>query len=268
MYIKDYIDKIKTVNFEDVKDLKLEDLIYKFHAKKCEKLYILKENKPLFVLEPKKIVDIFLNHQSKKSLEEFLYNKEFLECFDSKMNIIDAYYQMRKKNLEYIPVCENGVVIGEINFSVLSLKISYIVIKDELTGVFNRKYFDVIIEEYNDFNKPMGLIFIEVENLPIYEGLYGIDTVHKILRGYADILRISLRDIDFIFRLDNQFRVITFNNLEITTKIVERIKKRLNSFTIEDIHIPYKLSFSHIPELENNIISAIEECERKLIERN
>jgi len=268
MQIKDYIDKIKTVDFEEIKNLKVEDLIYKFHAKKCEKLYLLKENKPVFVLEPKKIVDIFLHHQNEKTLEEFLSDKSFLKCFDSEMNIIDAYYQMRKENLEYIPVCENGTVIGEINFNILSLKISYIVIKDELTGVFNRKYFDVIIEEYNDFNKPMGLIFIEIQNLPIYEGLYGIETVHKIFKSYAEILKNSLRDIDFIFRLDNQFRIIIFNNLEITIKIVERIKDKLNNFTIEGIHIPYKLSFSHIPELENNIISAIEECERKLIERD
>jgi len=268
MQIKEYIDNVTTIDYDEISNLKMEDLIYKFHAKKCNKLYVIKNNKPIYVLDPKNIVEIFIKNNNKILVKNFLSDKEYLKCFDSEMNIIDAYYQMRKKRIEFIPVCENGKIIGEINFDILSLKISYIVIKDELTGVFNKKYFDVIIEEYNDFKKPMGIIFIELQNLPVYEGLYGIEIVNEIFKTYAYTLDNLLRNIDFTFRIDNQFRVITFNNLENTIKIIERIKKHLNEVIIKDIHIPYKISYSHIPELENNIISAIEECERKLIERN
>jgi len=267
MKIKNYVDNVQTIDFEEIKNLKIEDLIYKFHKEKYKKLYVLKENKPNFVLDYKKIVELFINNQIKKPVE-ILLNKDYLKCFDAEMNIIDTYYQMRKENLEFVPVCENGKIIGEIDFNILSLKIFYIVVKDELTGVFNKTYFDVIIEEYNDFKKPIGIIFIEIQNLPIYEGLYGVEITDEILKDYAKILSNTLRDIDLIFRVDNQFRIVIFNTLEVTIKIIERIKNKLDNLKIKDIHIAYKISFSHIPEMYNDIISAIEDCERQLIERD
>ena len=266
MIVAEYIDKVDIIDFDEIKDLIVEDLIYLFHAKKYKRLYILKNSIPIFILDPLKIVDLFLNKNYKKKVKEIISDNNYIRCFEYDKHLIDAYYEMRRDKLEYMPVCKDGKLIGEINFSILSLKISYIVIKDELTGVFNKKYFDVILEEYNDFNKPMGLIFVEIKDLMIYEGLYGEEIVYKTFKKYAEILKSSLRDIDFIFRIDNQFRIITFNDLEITIKIVERIKNRLNEVEVNGIHIPYKISFSHIPEMSHDIISAVEECERKLIE--
>ena len=265
MYLKDYVDTVFTMNLEETKDMSIEDVILHFHAKNINRLYIIKENKAIFVITPKEIVDFFVNHNIKQNAYEFFKDKEPLECYESSKHIIDTYYEMRQKNLEFMPVCEEGNFIGEVDFNVLSLKISYIVIKDELTGVYNKKYFDVIIEEYSDFDKPLGIIFIELEDLSIYEGLYGVNFYNEVIKNFANTISRSIRKIDFVFRWDNQFRIIIFNTLEVTAKVFERIQGRLKELTTDDIHLPFKMCFSHIPEMQDDILLALESCEERLI---
>jgi len=266
--IKDYLDKIESLELDEIKNKTLTDVIVKFHARHINRLYILKNKKPIFVLTPKEIVEIFLKNLQNTNAYEFFKDKDYLKCFYTNINIIDAYYQMRKDNLSFIPVCENDEIIGELDFNTFSLKITYFVIKDELTGVYNKKYFDVLIEEYNDIDKPMGLLFIEIKDLPIYEGLYGIDMIQSIIKSFAKVIVNSVRSIDFVFRWDNQFRVIIFNDLEITAKVFERINERLNNLEINGINIPFKICMTHVEEYNNDILLAIEEGERKLIERD
>jgi len=263
--IKDYVDKIEAVELEELKNKTLTDVIAKFHVKNINRFYILKNKKPIFVLTPKKIVEIFLKNLQNQNAYNFFKDNEYLKCFDINIHIIDAYYEMRKENMDFVPVCENDGIIGELDFNTFSLKITYFVIKDELTGVYNKKYFDVLIEEYNEFNKPVGLIFIEIKDLPIYEGLYGVDMVYKIIRLFAKTITNSVRNIDFVFRWDNQFRVIVFNNLEVTAKVLERIKHKLNNLEVDGIKIPFKICMTHTEEYNNDILMAVEEGERKLI---
>jgi len=89
-----------------------------------------------------------------------------------------------------------------------------------------------------------------------------------ILKNYAKILKNSIRDIDFIFRWDNQFRIMIFNSLEITVKIFERIKIKLENLIINELKIPFNICMTHIPEIHNDILLGIEECEEKLIKRD
>ena len=266
--LESYVSEVEKLDIEEVKNDKLSDVIAKFHAKHLVRLYILKDNKPIFVFTPQEIVEIFFNNLVEENAYEFLKDKQILDCYDSSMHIIDAYYQMRRDNLPFMPVCKDGEFIGEIDFNVLSLKIAYVVVKDELSGVYNRKYFDVIVEEYKDFNKPLGIIFIEIKDLPIFEGLYGVDMDQKIIKSFADTIKRSVRKIDFVFRWDNQLRVIIFHNLEVTAKVFERIKDRLNNLEVEGIKIPFNMCMSHVPEITNDIYLAIEECEEDLVKRD
>jgi len=268
MFLREYVDPVFTIELERTKQLTLENIILQFHSSNLKRIYIINENKPIFVITSKEIIDFFINNTVKQNAYDFLKDKNFIECFKGNKNIIDTYYDMRKANLDFMPVCEEGRLIGEVDFSVLSLKISYIVIKDELTGVYNKKYFDVIINEYMDFDKPMGIIFIELKDLAIYEGLYGVDFARRIIKKIAREIQKNVRKIDFIFRWDNQFRIIIFNNMEISAKVFSRIKAKLRDLKVDGIHVPYKMAFSHIPELEDDIILALQSCEEELIKRN
>jgi diguanylate cyclase (GGDEF)-like protein len=214
--------------------------------------------------------DIFMKNLLAVMISEYIKNNpKELKMLSVNTNILDAYYFMRSNKLKHIPIIdEKEALIGEISFKALSLKIADIVIKDQLTGLYNKKYFDVILEEYNEFNKPLGLIFIEFSNLNILEGLYGLNIVEKLIKIYAEIVKACVRDIDFVFRIGKQFRILTFNDLEVTDKIVKRIMNKLDNVEFEGVKATYNIAFSHVSELEENVLSAIESCEKKLIERN
>jgi hypothetical protein len=51
-------------------------------------------------------------------------------------------------------------------------------------------------------------------------------------------------------------------------KIKKRIENKLNQTLIDDIKVPFIIVATHIPEIDSNIILAVEELERKLIKRD
>jgi len=270
MVINDYIEKAPFKELKELENKTISDLIILMKQYECLSFYITNNKFPIYIFTFFDILDFFIKNRLNENIYDYINkNKKELKTISINFNILDAYYYMRNNNLKYAPVInENNELIGELTFKTISLKIADIVIKDPLTGFYNKKYFDVLAEEYNEFNKPLGLIFIEFTNLDILESFYGSNIVKKLIKLYADALKNSLRDIDFTFRLNNQFRILTFNNLEITNKIFQRIKNRLENIEYQEIKANFEISFSHIPEIDNNILLAIKNCEKKLIKRN
>jgi len=267
--LKNYVDPIFTKEFHEIKNKTLEDVIAYFQAKKCPRLYVVERNRPLYVFTPAEIVDIFMQNKKDQKIEDYIKeNKKDIFTLKSDLHIIDAYNDMRKKRVEFAPVEENGEIIGEVSFDTLGLKIGLIAVKDPVTDVYNQKYFQVMLDEYNELEKPIGIIMIKLENISLLESLYGHDFKVKALKKFAEVIKKSVRDVDFIFRVDDKFIILTFTDFEILLKIVSRIKEALKDVEVDDFKIPYKIAYSHVPEMENNILIALDNCERKLIERD
>jgi diguanylate cyclase (GGDEF)-like protein len=261
MDIRKYIDPVFIVNYNEVNDKNLNELIYHMLEKNYERMYLIKDNKPYGVISPIELLKFcVMNEKIDNLISTDLY------ILEASTNIIDAYNKMRRDRVRFAVVVDNGKIIGEIDFKTLSLKISYLVIKDSLTYVFNERFFSIVIEEYTHIDKPIGVIMIKIENLSIYDSLYGSEFVTNTYKKFAETIQHSRRDIDFVFRDDNIFKVLTFNNLEITVKIVERIKHNLENIEIEGIKVPFKIVFSHVPEIKSSILLAIEDCEKQLVE--
>jgi len=261
MDIRKYTDEVYLKDYNEVSDKNLYEIIYELLKKDYERIYLIKDKKPYGVIAPIQLLKFCV-------LEEKLDNliSTDLYILDASTNIIDAYNKMRRDRVRYALVVDGDEIIGELDFKTLSLKISYIVIKDSITYVFNERFFGVVVEQYTYIDKPIGVIMIKLENISIYESLYGVEFVNQIYKTFAKTIQKSRRDIDFVFREDNIFKVLTFNNLEITTKIVERIKHNLETVEINGVKVPFKIVYSHVPELKSNILLAIEACERELID--
>jgi diguanylate cyclase (GGDEF)-like protein len=266
MTIEKYIEPVFFKEKNDIANITIKELIGYLHKYKIDSIYLTENKFPVYLFESIDFIDAFLNNELEDKIQSYI-EKHKKEIFTLKYNtnIVDAYNYMRSKNLKRSAVVKDNKLIGEVTFKIISSKIADIVIKDPLTGVFNEKYFEILTEEYKDFDKPIGIIYINFKNIGIIEGLYGEDKVFKILKALARLIKSSVRDIDFVFRNNNLFKLLTFSNLEVTKKIVERIKSRLDSFEIDGLKMAYSLAFSHIPELQNNILLAIDEIENKLI---
>jgi diguanylate cyclase (GGDEF)-like protein len=270
MTLKNYLEKVCYKELDELKDKTLSDLIAYMYKCDSSTFYVVKNEKPIYIFTSTDMLEIFMKDKLNTLIEEYINeNPKEVKKLSIKTNILDAYYFMRSNKLKHIPIVDDdGKILGEISFKTLSLKIADIVIKDPLTGLFNQKYFNVLLEEYNEFNKPLGIIVVELKNMNILEGFYGPDKINEILKTYAHAIKSSVRDIDFVFRMGYKFKILTFNDLEITDKIVKRIKKKLENTEYDGIRVTFEIVFSHVPELEDNVLSALEACEKKLIERD
>ncbi|WP_084021794.1 diguanylate cyclase [Lebetimonas sp. JS170] len=267
MTIEKYVEDVYYKECNEVKDMTIKELIVLSNKYKTDSIYLTKNKYPVFMFEHIDFLDVLLSNELDVNVLEYIKkHPKKINVLNYDTNIIDAYYYMRSNNLKKVAVIKNNELIGEVNFKMISARIADIVIKDPLTGVYNEKYFEVLIEEYKDFDKPLGIIYIDIKNTGVIEGLYGREKVNEILKAIADKLKNLLRDIDFIFRNDFRFKIITFSPLDVTEKIINRIRKSLDNFEIDGIKIAYSLSFSHIPELESNVLLALDDLERNLID--
>jgi diguanylate cyclase (GGDEF)-like protein len=267
MTIEKYIETVLFNELDSLADVSIKELVSYLIKYGRDSLYITKNKYPVYFFDSIDFLDVFLNNElDEKVIDYVKKHPKKVHILNYDTNIIDAYYYMRSNNLKKVAVIKNNELIGEISFKIISSKIADIIIKDPLTGVYNEKYFQVLIEEYNDFDKPLGLIFIDIKNIGIIEGLYGEDELKNVLKIIGLKLKNIVRDIDFVFRNDYRFKIITFTSLEVTQKIVERIKKTLDELEVDKMKINYSLAYSHVPELQDNILLALEEVEDKLID--
>ena len=169
MIISDYIEKVHFKELKNLKNKTISDLIALMKQYECQSFYITNNKHPIYIFTFSDILDLFIKNKLNENVYDYINkNKKELKTIHITSNILDAYYYMRSNNLKHAPIInKHHELIGELTFKTISLKITDIVIKDPLTGLYNKKYFDVLVEEYNEFNKPLGLIFIEFTNLSI-----------------------------------------------------------------------------------------------------
>lgn len=77
-------------------------------------------------------------------------------------------------------------------------------IKDELTGLFNYRYFQNHMEEEikraQRYEKPVSLILLDLDNFKTYNDSCGHLVGNEILKGVTDPLRACVRDVDIVAR--------------------------------------------------------------------
>ena len=78
--------------------------------------------------------------------------------------------------------------------------LSDIAFRDELTGLFNRRYFDQKLQEEIDrsarYGRSVSLILGDIDNFKTYNDEYGHQKGDEVLRAVADLLRGSCRSSD------------------------------------------------------------------------
>jgi len=108
---------------------------------------------------------------------------------------------------------------------------------DELTGLFNHRYFHIRVEEEiarcSRFGDIFSLIMMDMDLFKHYNDVHGHLTGDEILAQFGKIIGQSSRTVDICFRYGgDEFAVILPGTpLEGATKVAERIRKGLESQT-------------------------------------
>lgn len=116
-------------------------------------------------------------------------------------------------------------------------KVEELAMVDSLTGINNRYYFNEILhqetEKVKRYKHTMCLLMMDVDNLKMINDTYGHITGDKILSSLADILRVSVRESDFLARFGGDEFVIIMPEAKeddafILAKRIQEMIKRWN----------------------------------------
>lgn len=137
------------------------------------------------------------------------------------------------------PSVHNPIIV-EIN---LFLKKEESALKDELTGVYNRRYFNRMLqhelERARRFLQPMSLMILDIDKFKNFNDSYGHPTGDKALAEVAGVLKQSSRSIDHLTRYGGEEFAVILPNCDRaeSIKAAERHRAAIES---HDIYIPEK----------------------------
>jgi len=120
--------------------------------------------------------------------------------------------------------------------SFLYKKVEELVMVDSLTGINNRHFFDEIfqqeIEKVKRYKRHMCLLMIDIDNFKMINDTFGHVTGDRILRSVADILRVTIRDSDFLARFGgDEFVIIMPEAKEINAfGLIRRIQEMISKW--------------------------------------
>ncbi len=124
----------------------------------------------------------------------------------------------------------------EIELKDLNKKLKELSIRDELTGVFNFRYFREMLKlkylESKRYNTPLGLIILDIDDFKNVNDAYGHLAGDFVLKNVAKIILNSVRNIDIVSRYGGDEFIIILPNATDSdlVKIAERILNNIKSF--------------------------------------
>lgn len=116
-----------------------------------------------------------------------------------------------------------------------SLNLSF---KDSLTGIYNRRYFDVhidqIIKDSKNTYSNVCLVMLDIDHFKDINDKYGHQAGDLVLKSVSDVLSHSIREVDLLARYGGEEFVVVFVDVDIEQgfKLSERLRK-----AVEDLEI-------------------------------
>jgi diguanylate cyclase (GGDEF)-like protein/putative nucleotidyltransferase with HDIG domain len=102
-------------------------------------------------------------------------------------------------------------------------------IHDELTGLYNRRYYKEFIEKYWMPHEPQAIVYIDMDDFRLLNEVYGEDRADEVVCWCADIIREETESKGAIFRFgSNEFLIyFRYQKEEELRMVAQKIQKRL-----------------------------------------
>ncbi len=132
-------------------------------------------------------------------------------------------------------------------------KILYINQHDPLTDLYNRRHYNEQLSLLNTAdNMPLSLVLIDVNGMKLMNDAFGHMVGDKLLTGFAQVLKSSLRASDIAARIggDEFVLLLPRTDAKAAERVVRRIKAALIDKAVEDIAITasFGLATKHLVE--------------------
>ncbi len=142
--------------------------------------------------------------------------------------------------------------------------IRYISFHDQLTGLYNRHYFEHCRKELESI-PVISVIVTDINSLKLVNDTYGHEYGDQFIKEYAKILKQSFKKSDLVFRWGgDEFIVILKNSEEAKTwELYRRIEKHCGNTFVKDIPLSISVGISSKVQGEN-IEKALSEAENMM----
>ncbi|SMB82971.1 PAS domain S-box-containing protein/diguanylate cyclase (GGDEF) domain-containing protein [Desulfonispora thiosulfatigenes DSM 11270] len=209
------------LNIEKVENQSIYNFMSKKEADRC-----IESNKRVFK-ERKKIC----------TEEELTNYKGKLRTF----SIVKTPYIGKDGNVEYVICCAEDITERKQK----EAQLKHLSLYDQLTGLYNRNYFEAQIKKLIDVNShPISVISCDLDGLKIINDTIGHENGDKLLKICADILRKFLRTGDTLARTGGDEFSILLNKTtkRESEKIVSEIRNSVNYYNLKNQDLPLSLS--------------------------
>ena len=141
--------------------------------------------------------------------------------------------------------------------------------KDELTGLFNRNYYEQKIQEYIKEAKPVSVVYIDVDGLHSINNNYGHLEGDNLLIDLSNILITNFRENDIVFRTggDEFVTIIPSDEDEIILTIIKRIKNAVEVYNKIKNHPQLSISMGYESSSSSqNLLAIIAKADEAMLE--
>ncbi len=123
-----------------------------------------------------------------------------------------------------------GVIIDFTKQKELEEKLMEMSIRDELTRLYNRRYFNEVIklevERAKRYKHPLSIIYFDIDHFKKINDTYGHNVGDIVLKELSELVSHKIRKVDFLFRIGGEEFVLLLINtpLENACNVAEKIR--------------------------------------------
>jgi len=146
-------------------------------------------------------------------------------------------------------------------------KLEYASFHDNLTGIYNRAYFNEEIKRLGRSRLyPVSIVIGDINSLKLINDVFGHDKGDILLKKTAKIIKKCCRKEDIVSRWGgDEFSIILpKTDKETAKKIISRIKEICTHENINELPISISLGFATIENTKQNIKLIIKEAEERM----
>lgn len=147
------------------------------------------------------------------------------------------------------------------------LEIEYLSYRDQLTGLYNRRFFEEELKRLDTpRNMPLSIAMVDVNGLKLANDAFGHESGDEMLIKIAEVMKRLCRADDIISRIGGDEFIVLLPKTDVseTKKIAERISEGVKNETTAAIPLSVSCGFSVKVSADKDISAVIKKAEERM----